>query len=83
MLSAEVELALSDITRRLNLLIDQVDQGDPVDDDLLRTLNKVSAECFLKYVKGEGITEQDLQIMIDLLSILELRTTLIYKNPPN
>jgi len=79
MLSADLEIALKDITRRLTMLMDQVADGDPVDDVLLEQLNEVSEICFIKHNSGEGITDDDLALMTDLLSLLELRTTLIYK----
>lgn len=79
MLSADLEIALKDITRRLTMLMEQVEDGDLVDDDLLAKLNEVSEICFIKYNTGEGVTAEDLELMTDLLSLLELRTTLIYK----
>lgn len=79
MLSADLEIALKDITRRLTMLMEQVEGGDLVDDDLLAKLNEVSEICFIKHNTGEGVTAEDVELMTDLLSLLELRTTLIYK----
>ncbi len=83
MLDPKTEIALHDISRRLLLLMTQVGEGDLVDTDLLIQLNDLSEECYINHIAGYQITETDIQKMIDLLSLLEMRTTLIYKNPPN
>ena len=83
MLDPNTEIALHDISRRLVLLMTQVGNGDPVDTALLIQLNNISEECYINHIAGHQITETDIQKMIDLLSLLEMRTTLIYKNPPN
>jgi hypothetical protein len=83
MLDPNTEIALRDISRRLVLLVTQVGDGDLVDTDLLIQLNDLSQECYIKHVAGYQITETEIQQMIELLSLLEMRTTLIYKNPPD
>jgi len=83
MLDPNTEIALRDISRRLVLLVTQVGNGDLVDTDLLIQLNELSEECYIKHVAGYQITETEIQQMIDLLSLLEMRNTLIYKNPPD
>ena len=83
MLDPNTEIALRDISRRLVLLVAQVGDGDPIDIDLLIQLNELSQECYIKHVAGYQITETEIQQMIELLSLLEMRTTLIYENPPN
>jgi hypothetical protein len=83
MLDPNTEIALRDISRRLLLLVNQVGNGDLVDTDLLIQLNELSEECYIKHVAGQQITDFEIQKMTDLLSLLEMRTTLIYKNPPN
>jgi hypothetical protein len=81
MLEPQVELALRDITRRLAILMEQVSNGELVDTNLLVTLNDVSEQCFIKHVAGEEINHDELIFMEELLSLLEMRTTLIYRNP--
>lgn len=83
MLEPNTELALHDISRRLVMLMTQVRDGDLVDTELLVQLNELSEECYIKHVAGHQITATEVQQMNDILSLLEMRTTLIYKNPPN
>lgn len=82
MLEANVELALRDMTRRLSTLMEQVTAGELVDNTLLEKLNMVSEQMYIKHTAGYDITEQELELMTDLLSLLEMRTTLIYGNSP-
>lgn len=82
MMEPNTELVLRDISRRLKVLMEEVANGEPVDTDLLQELNQVSEQVFLKHTAGLVITKQELDLMTDLVSLLELRTTLIYKNPP-
>ena len=79
MLEPEVELALRDITRTLAILMEQVANGELVDTNLLVTLNDVSEQCFIKHVAGEEINHDELTFMEELLSLLEMRTTLLYR----
>lgn len=80
MLEANTELTLKDITRRLMTLLDQVSQGELVDIELLEKLNLVSEQCYIKHTAGYDITEEELAHMIELIDLLEMRTTLFYKN---
>jgi len=80
-METHVELALRDITRRLAILMEQVSNGELVDTNLLVTLNDVSAQCFIKHVAGEEINHEELTFMEELLSLLEMRTTLLYRKP--
>ena len=80
MFETTIELTLKDITRRLGLLLDQVSQGELVDTTLLVKLNEVSEECYIKHSAGYDITEEELTYMIELIDLLEMRTTLFYKN---
>ncbi len=82
MLETNAELALRDISRRLIILMDQVGKGDLVDTTLLEKLNEVSEQVFIKHAAGYTITEQELELMTDLVSLLEMRTTLLYGNSP-
>lgn len=82
MLEANVELALRDMARRLSTLMEQVTAGELVDNTLLEKLNMVSEQMYIKHTAGYDITEQELELMTDLLSLLEMRTTLIYGNSP-
>lgn len=82
MLEANVELALRDMSRRLSTLMEQVTAGELVDNTLLEKLNMVSEQMYIKHTAGYDITEQELELMTDLLSLLEMRTTLIYGNSP-
>lgn len=82
MLEANIELALRDMTRRLKTLMEQVTDGELVDNTLLEKLNLVSEQVYIKHTAGYQITEQELELMTDLLSLLEMRTTLIYGNSP-
>ena len=81
MLETHVELALRDITRRLVILMEQVANGELVDTNLLVTLNDVSEQCYIKHVAGEEISQDELSFMEELISLLEMRTTLLYRNP--
>ena len=80
MLEANTELTLKDITRRLVILLDQVSAGDLVDTALLEKLNEVSEQCYIKHSAGYEITEEELTHMVELIDLLEMRTTLFYKN---
>jgi hypothetical protein len=80
-METHVELALRDITRRLAILMEQVSNGELVDTNLLVTLNDVSEQCFIKHVAGEEINHEELTFMEELLSLLEMRTTLLYRKP--
>ena len=82
MLEANVELALRDMSRRLSTLMEQVTAGELVDNTLLEKLNMVSEQMYIKHTAGYDITEPELELMTDLLSLLEMRTTLIYGNSP-
>lgn len=82
MLSPNIELALRDIARRLNELIDQVKDGEAVDSQLLEELNIMSRQCYVNHVAGHEVTIEEIQYMGELIDLLEMRTTLIYKNPP-
>lgn len=82
MLETNAELALRDIARRLTLLMQQVGEGEAVDTELLGRLDALSTQIFIKYKAGYQITPEELGLMTDLVSLLEMRTTLIYKNPP-
>ncbi len=82
MLEANVELALRDMARRLSTLMEQVTAGELVDNTLLEKLNMVSEQMYIKHTAGYQITEQELELLTDLLSLLEMRTTLIYGNSP-
>lgn len=77
------ELVLRDIARRLVDLMEQVRAGDAVDTDLLDELNIVSEQCYIKHIAGTQITHEELLHMSEIIDLLEMRTTLIYKNPPN
>ena len=83
MLEPNTELRLRDMSRRLLVLMDQVKNGELVDTTLLEKLNEISELVFLKYQADQSITDEELELMIDLICLLEMRTTLIYKNPPN
>jgi hypothetical protein len=83
MLDPNTEIALHDISRRIVLLMTQVGNGDPVDTDLLIQLKELSEEYYIKHIAGYQITETEVQKMTELISLLEMRTTLIYKNPPD
>ena len=78
-METHVELTLRDITRRLAILMEQVSNGELVDTNLLVTLNDVSEQCFIKHVAGEEINHDELTFMEELLSLLEMRTTLLYR----
>lgn len=78
MLEANTELTLKDITRRLGLLLDQVSAGELVDTTLLERLNEVSEQCYIKHSAGYEISEDELAHMIELIDLLEMRTTLFY-----
>ena len=80
-METHIELALRDITRRLAILMEQVSNGELVDTNLLVTLNDVSEQCFIKHVAGEEINHDELTFMEELLSLLEMRTTLLYRKP--
>ena len=80
-METHVELALRDITRRLAILMEQVANGELVDTNLLVTLNDVSEQCCINHVAGEDITHDELKFMEELLSLLEMRTTLLYRKP--
>jgi hypothetical protein len=82
MLDTRVELALKDISQRIITLMEQVGEGDLVDNDLLAKLNEASEQIFINHTAGYLITEEEISYMIDLLSLLEMRTTLIYGNSP-
>ncbi len=82
MLEPTAELALRDMSRRLLILMEQVGNGDLVDTSLLEKLNEVSEFVFAKYQEGQQITSEELELMNDLLCLLEMRTTLIYRNSP-
>jgi hypothetical protein len=79
---AAIELALRDLARRLVVLIGQVNNGELVDRNLLKKLSEVLEQAFIRYLAGNGITDEEISYMIDLLNLLEMRTTLIYGNPP-
>ena len=83
MLEPNTELALRDMSRRLLVLMEQVGNGEPVDTTLLEKLNEVSELVFAKYQHGHSITSEELELMTDLLCLIEMRTTLIHKNPPS
>ena len=80
-METHIELALRDITRRLAILMEQVSNGELVDTNLLVTLNDVSEQCFIKHVAGEEINHDELTFMEELLCLLEMRTTLLYRKP--
>lgn len=82
MLETNTELALRDIARRLTVLIEQVKEGEAVDNDLLEELNLISEQCYINHVAGREVTIEELSYMGELIDLLEMRTTLIYKNPP-
>ena len=82
MLEASTELVLRDIARRLVTLMEQVRDGDAVDNNLLDQLNIVSEQCYIKHIAGHEVTLDELSYMSELIDLLEMRTTLIYKNPP-
>lgn len=82
MLETSTELALRDIARRLTALIEQVKDGEAVDNDLLEELNLISEQCYINHVAGRVVTQEELSYMGELIDLLEMRTTLIYKNPP-
>jgi hypothetical protein len=82
MLETRVELVLKDISRRIHLLMDQVSEGELVDNNLLEKLNEVSEQVYIKHTAGYDITDSELDYMTDLVDLLEMRTTLIYRNPP-
>ena len=77
-----LELALRDMARRLKLLMTQVEQGELVDTSILEKLNTVSEFVFIKHQAGEAITDEELELMNDLVCLLEMRTTLFYGNNP-
>ncbi len=79
MLEIQTELVLKDITRRLVLLLDQVSAGELVDTSLLEKLNEVSEQCYIKHSAGYEIDEEELAHMLELIDLLEMRTTLFYK----
>ena len=83
MLETNTELALRDIASRLTVLMEQVRGGDPVDNDLLNELNIISEQCYINHVAGLDVTLEEISYMRELMDLLEMRTTLIYKNPPN
>ena len=83
MLEPNTELMLRDMSRRLIVLIEQVKNGELVDTALLEKLNEISEFVFLKYQADQSITDEELELMTDLICLLEMRTTLLYKNPPN
>ena len=70
------------MSRRLLVLMEQVKNGELVDTVLLEKLNEISEFVFLKYQADQSITDEELELMTDLICLLEMRTTLIYKNPP-
>jgi hypothetical protein len=81
-LEPNTELMLRDMSRRLLVLMEQVKNGELVDTVLLEKLNEISELVFLKYQSDQSITDEELELMTDLICLLEMRTTLIYKNPP-
>ena len=83
MLEPNTELMLRDMSRRLIVLMEQVKNGELVDTALLEKLNEISEFVFLKYQADQSITDEELELMTDLICLLEMRTTLIYKNPTN
>lgn len=83
MIDTTVELVLRDISRRLLILMDQVSEGELVDNNLLEKLNEASEQVYIKHTAGYVITEAELQYMVDLVNLLEMRTTLIYGNSPD
>ena len=83
MLEPNTELRLRDMSRRLIVLMEQVKNGELVDTALLEKLNEISEFVFLKYQADQSITDEELELMTDLICLLEMRTTLFYKNPPN
>lgn len=83
MLEPNTELTLRDMARRLVILMGQVGEGELVDNDLLEKLNDVSEQVYIKHAAGHRITEQELELMSDLLCLIEMRTTLIYGNSPD
>jgi hypothetical protein len=82
-LEPNTELRLRDMSRRLSVLVEQVKNGELVDTALLEKLNEISEFVFLKYQADQSITDEELELMTDLICLLEMRTTLLYKNPPN
>jgi len=82
-LEPNTEMRLRDMSRRLIVLMEQVKNGELVDTALLEKLNEISEFVFLKYQADQSITDEELELMTDLICLLEMRTTLLYKNPPN
>ncbi len=80
MLEANLELQLRDMSKRLLLLVDQVNQGELVDLTLLEKLHEISEFVYQKYQIGQKITDEELVVMTELLSLIEMRTTFIYGN---
>lgn len=82
MVSPNTELVLRDIARRLVVLIEQVKRGEAVDNELLEELSIMSERCYINHIAGYEVTLEELSYMGELIDLLEMRTTLIYKNPP-
>ena len=70
MLEPNTELRLRDMSRRLLVLMDQVKNGELVDTTLLEKLNEISELVFLKYQADQSITDEELELMIDLICLL-------------
>ena len=77
MLDPHVELTLKDISRRLLTLMNQVRDGEQVDNVLLEKMNEISERVFINHTAGYAITNEELEYMIELVSLLEMRTTLL------
>ena len=69
------ELVLRDMSRRLITLMEQVRNGVSLDASLIEKLDEVSRFLFIKCQKDQQITNEELESMVNLLCLIEMRST--------
>lgn len=69
---------LRDLANRTLALMEQVHQGELVDENLLVELNTLTEFCYEKQKNGLRVSDDEITAMTTIINLLEMRTTLYF-----